>query len=81
MLHVSGRVGHASFHGRLTVCDKVIDIISMAEPAGTDASKHGVHVRMESKGPNNVFRIGWYVCGRTKMKDYIRRNETDVPAI
>ena len=33
------------------------------------------------KGPNNVFRIGWYVCGRTKMKDYIRRNETDVPAI
>ena len=33
------------------------------------------------KGPNNVFRVGWYVCGRTKMKDYIRRNETDVPAI
>ena len=33
------------------------------------------------KGPNNVFRIGWYVCGRTKMKDYIRRNEMDVPAI
>ena len=33
------------------------------------------------KGPNNVFRVGWYVRGRTKMKDYIRRNETDVPAI
>ena len=33
------------------------------------------------KGANNLFRIGWYVCGRTKMKDYIRRNETDVPAI
>ena len=33
------------------------------------------------KGANNVFRVGWDVCGRTKMKDYIRRNETDVPAI
>ena len=33
------------------------------------------------KRANNVFREGWYVCGRTKMKDYIRRNETDVPAI
>ena len=33
------------------------------------------------KGRNNVFRVGWYVCGRTKMKDYIRRNEMDVPAI
>ena len=33
------------------------------------------------KGANNVLRVGWDVCGRTKIKDYIRRNETDVPAI
>ena len=33
------------------------------------------------KGANNVFRVHWDVCGRTKIKDYIRRNETDVPAI
>ena len=30
-------------------CVILIIIISMAEPAGTDASKHGLYVRMESK--------------------------------
>ena len=34
-------------------------IMSMAKLAGTDASKHGLYVRMESKSGNNVFRVGW----------------------
>ena len=50
MLHVSGRVGHALFPGRLTLmCDNDLFIMSMAKPARPDASKHGLYVRMESE--------------------------------
>ena len=76
------RVGHASFPGRLSLNDN--KMASSRRPSRPDQTLQNMDYytfAWNQKGPNNVFRVGWYVCGRTKMKDYIRRNETYVPAI
>ena len=65
---------------RFTAYDKMA---SSRRPSWPDQTPQNTDYTFawNQKGADNVFRVGWYVCGRTKMKDYIRRNETDVPAI
>ena len=59
--------------------------MSMAKPAGPDASKHGIYrdytFAWNQIGANNVFRLRWDVCGQTKMKDYSNERWLDMPAI
>ena len=66
---------------RFTAYDKMASSRRPSRPDQTLQNMDYYTFAWNQKGPNNVFRVGWYVCGRTKMKDYIRRNETDVPAI
>ena len=65
---------------RFTAYDKMASSRRPSRPEQTPQNTDYTFA-WNQKGPNNVFRVGWCVCGRTKMKDYIRRNETDVPAI
>ena len=59
---------------RFTAYDKMASSRRPSRPDQTLQNMDYYTFAWNQKGPNNVFRVGWFVCGRTKMKDYIRRN-------